>query len=143
MHIGQLGELRREDKRWRSWLNKIQEGIQRAQDGNLVLQLLHLYLKGPCSWAVEGLREHQKVLFVGRDFVGRDFVGHHGAVSCLEGFSIPGERQGRVYVDLGVAESPVSSLCSFQLLEQVKVKKLVEVLLQSNQTGLELGSPPP
>ena len=133
MHIGQLGELRREDKRWRSWLNKIQEGIQRAQDGNLVLQLLHLYLKGSCSWAVEGSREHQKVLF----------VGHHGAVSCLEGFSIPGERQGRVSGDLGVAEGPVSSLCSFQLQEQVKVKKLVEVLLQSNQTGLELRSPPP
>ena len=135
MHIGQLGELRREDKRWRSWLNKIQEGIQRelVQDGNLVLQLLHLYLTGSCSWAVEGSREHQKVLF----------VGHHGAVSCSEGFSIPGERQGRVSGDLGVAESLVSSLCSFQLLEQVKVKKLAEVLLQSNQTGLELRSPPP
>ena len=135
MHIGQLGELRREDKRWRSWLNKVQEGIQRelAQDGNLVLQLLHLYLKGSCSWAVEGSREHQKVLF----------AGHHGAVSCLEGFSIPGEGQGRVSGDLGVAESPVSSLWSFQLLEQVKVKKLVEVLLQSNQSGLELRSPPP
>ena len=135
MHIGQLGELRREDKRWRSWLNNIQEGIQRelAQDGNLVLQLLHLYLKGSCSWAVEGSREHQKVLF----------AGHHGAVSCSEGFSIPGEGQGRVSGDLGVAESPVSSLWSFQLLEQVKVKKLVEVLLQSNQTSLELRSPPP
>ena len=140
MHIGQLGELRREDKRWRSWLNKIQEGIQRelAQDGNLVLQLLHLYLKGSCSWAVEGSREHQKVLFAGRDF-----VGHHGAVSGSEGFSIPGERQGRVSGDLEVAEGPVSSLCSFQLQDQVKVKKLVEVLLQSNQTGLELRSPPP